>query len=320
MNKIKNLPSAFANKRILVIGDLILDKYIFGEVDRISPEAPIPIVKVLKEKYIPGGAANVAANISTLGGQAILMGLLGNDQEGKILVDNLKNFSIDISHILFSSSYNTTLKTRIIGQNQQLLRIDFEKTEYIGKKETSEFISSFQNLEVDVIVISDYAKGLITKKLMNFIVNYTNQKKIPLIIDPKPQHKAWYKNCSLITPNKKEAETISHQKITKEKDFFSVGNKIQRQLNCDVIITAGSNGMYIFPKSKEPSHLHTTAKEVFDVSGAGDTVVATLALALSSNFSLPDSANLANIAAGIKVAKFGTAQVSWKELTESLGK
>lgn len=307
--------SRFQNQKIAIIGDLILDKYVYGIVDRISPEAPVPVVKVTKERFVPGGAANVAANISTLSGQAFLFGIVGNDQHKDILVKSVNDLNIDSLGILTDPKKQTIQKTRIIGMNQQLLRIDNEDTGYIETHLEAEFITKLKKInDLNSIIISDYAKGTITQELLQQIIALGNEKNIHLIIDPKPKHKDWYKNAFLITPNKKEAQEMSGITIETENDFIKAGEKLVEELSANIIITAGAEGMYIFEKDNKPQHLPTVAREVYDVSGAGDTVVATLSLALSSGASIFEAANLANIAAGIKVGKSGTQPVYLEEL------
>ena len=311
----KEIIKKFKNQKIAVIGDLILDKYIYGEVDRISPEAPVPIVRVIKEKYVPGGAANVAANISTLGGNPYLFGIVGDDQYKDILLRKIEEMNIPTTSIFTDNNKTTTRKTRVIGLNQQLLRIDHENTNYIETHQEGKFINKLKEInDLSAILISDYAKGTITKQLMLHLIQFSKENNISIIIDPKPKHKEWYAGSTLITPNKKEAQEIIGMLIETEEDFIKAGKKIVNKFDSDVIITAGAEGMYIFEKLKEPQHIHTVAKEIYDVSGAGDTVIATLAMALSCGATLNDAAILANHAAGIKVSKIGTAPIFLEEL------
>ena len=336
--------SKFSDLKIAVIGDLILDKYIYGKVERISPEAPVPIVTVQRESFVPGGAANVAANIASLGGKAFLLGIVGPDQYKDELIGKLEESKIDCRGILIDSSKHTTLKTRVIGLNQQLLRIDREDTHYIESHFESEFLTRLKEIEnLSAIILSDYAKGTITKELVVELKKFCLNNSISLFIDPKPKHKDWYSNSFLVTPNKKEAQEMSGMTIESEEDFLSVGNKLVDELNSNVIITAGSEGMYVFERltpqpplsNKEGekgldsklttqnfnfTHIRTQAREVYDVSGAGDTVVATLALAVSSGASIYEAAELANYAAGIKVGKVGTSPVFLEELVKEIKK
>ncbi|MDO9577856.1 MAG: PfkB family carbohydrate kinase [Candidatus Cloacimonadales bacterium] len=340
--------SKFSDQKIAVIGDLILDKYIYGKVERISPEAPVPIVTVQRETFVPGGAANVAANVASLSGRAFLLGIVGPDQFKDELIGKLEESKIDCRGVLIDSSKHTTLKTRVIGLNQQLLRIDREDTHYIESHFESEFLTRLKEIEnLSAIILSDYAKGTITKELVVELKKFCSEKSIPLLVDPKPKHKDWYNNSFLVTPNKKEAQEMSGITIESEEDFLTVGKKLVNDLSANLIITAGSEGMYIFEKGKRDkvkgvrekeafsdstpnstlttqnlsfSHISTQAKEIYDVSGAGDTVVATLALAISSGASISQAAQLANSAAGIKVGKMGTAPIFLEELVKEIQK
>jgi rfaE bifunctional protein kinase chain/domain len=315
----KKYISKFNGKNIIVLGDVMLDKYILGRVDRISPEAPVPVVKVSKENYVPGGAANAANNIVTMGGNAFLFGIVGNDLAKDIFLDEAKIRSINTENILIDAKKPTIQKIRVLGQSQQLIRIDYEDQEYIDKKMHLEIIDKIKKLEnVGAIIISDYAKGIVTKELMKELEKYSKEKEILLVVDPKPRHKSFYNGVSLITPNKKEAEEMTGIRLVTSEDVEKAGKRLMEELDCDVIITTGESGMSIFEKKKKPVHIPTLAKEVYDVSGAGDTVIATLSLALSSGASLQEAAILANHAAGIKVGKLGTAPVSLEELKESL--
>ncbi len=341
----KEIIKKFKNQKIAVIGDLILDKYIYGEVDRISPEAPVPIVRVLREKYVPGGAANVAANISTLGGNPFLFGIVGNDQYKDILLQKTAEMNITTSGIFTDSNKTTIRKTRVIGLNQQLLRIDHENTDYIETHQEEKFINKLKEIkDLSAILISDYAKGTITKQLMSQLIQFSKENDILLIIDPKPKHKEWYRGSTLITPNKKEAQEMSGIMIETEEDFIKASEVLVNKFDSDVIITAGADGMYVFETGKRDkvkgvreketstqhsslnsqhlsvSHIPTVAREVYDVSGAGDTVIAILALALSCKATLKDAAILANHAAGIKVGKIGTAPIFLEELMQEFQK
>ena len=318
MKKFKKYLDQFKNKKIAVIGDLILDKYIFGDVERISPEAPIPIINVKKETFAPGGAANVAANISTLSGKAYLLGIVGNDSAKETLLDTAHSHDINTDGIFTDNDKTTIQKIRVIGQHQQLLRIDYEKTDYIDNEKNSLLFKNLTNLmDISAIVISDYAKGTITQNLVEQIKQYAKLNNILLIIDPKPLHKSFYEGAFLITPNRKEAQKMSGIFIENKEDFIIAGQKLIPEMNANIVLTAGELGMFVFEKGKEYIHIPTVAKDVFDVSGAGDTVVASLALALSAGATLSEAAIIANHAAGIKVGKVGTSPVLLAELLKS---
>jgi len=297
----------FKGKNILIIGDIMLDKYIFGNVERISPEAPVQVVQVEKENYLPGGAANVANNIAALQGNAFMVGIVGNDNEANILLEELKKRNINTEGVLSDNNKPTTQKVRILGQKQQLLRIDYEKRDYLNKETENNILNFIKEKikEMDAIVISDYAKGVITEDLITEIKNIANNKII--VVDPKPKHKNFYKDVSLVTPNLKEAKEMAD----KEEDLI-------KELNSPILITKGEKGMSLYEKDGNVTNIPTKAKEVYDVSGAGDTVVATLALALSSDATPKQAAILANHAAGITVGKVGTSTVTTEEIKKSL--
>jgi D-glycero-beta-D-manno-heptose-7-phosphate kinase len=319
MVKLKQQLEEFKNKNIAVIGDVMLDKYIFGKVDRISPEAPVQIVSVSKESYVPGGAANAACNVSTLEGNSFLFGIVGNDMAKEIFIDEVRRRGINSDGIIVDGRKPTIQKIRVIAQNQQLLRIDYEDKNYNEPHTDGIIIESIKNIkEIHAILISDYAKGTITKNLMASIKEHAKKNDIKIIVDPKPIHKELYHGVFLITPNKKEAEELSGIIIETNQDIEKAGKKLSKELNCNVLITMGEKGMSMFEINKDPIHIPTAAREVYDVSGAGDTVIATLCLALSSGISLSDAATLANHAAGVKVSKLGTAPVTMEELLKSL--
>jgi len=306
-NELLNTLENFKEKNILIIGDIMLDKYIFGKVDRISPEAPVQVVEVKKENYLPGGAANVANNIAALNANAFMVGIVGNDNEANILLEELNKRNINTSGIVKDAQKPTTQKVRILGQKQQLLRIDYEKKDYINKEAENNILNFIKTQinNTDAIIISDYAKGVITQDLIKEIKDIAKEKII--IVDPKPKHKDFYKGTTLITPNLKEAKEMTE----KEEDLI-------KELDSPILITKGEKGMSLYEKDGNITNIPTKAKEVYDVSGAGDTVVATLALALSSNATLKQAAILANHAAGITVGKVGTSTVTIEEIKKNI--
>ena len=293
----------FKDKKILVIGDLILDHYAYGTVSRISPEAPVPIVHIKSEEYKLGGAANVAANIATLSGNITLIGLIGRDRKGKKVIDLCKKNKIKIFPEYF---HRTIKKTRIIAENQQLVRIDEEQ---ITNKDLNPRLIKKEAEKADIIIISDYAKGAISPNLMKLLTSLNKR----IVVDPKPKNKSLYQGVYLITPKQKEATEMSSF-----ENVYKAGEQLQRELNTNVIITKGKQGMSIFNNGIKD--IPTFAKEVYDVTGAGDTVIATLSLALASGANLEESAILANHAAGIAVGKPGTARVYLEELKNEIEK
>ena len=310
MTNITNIIKSFTNKKVLIIGDVMLDRYLHGEVSRISPEAPIQILNAKRRDFTAGGAANCASNISSLGGTPILCSIIGNDENGDKLLEILKKRKVDTSGIIKTDKVKTIVKERIVSNNQQLLRIDFENIEDFKKLNKQELISRIKNKinKVDSILISDYAKGIIGKELIDSIKKF-NKKNIPVIIDPKPVNKELYKGFTLVTPNLKEAKKMSNKTELKE-----IGSTLIKELNSNILITRGQEGMSLFKKDGSITEMPTEAKEVNDITGAGDTVISTIALALASKTTLNQAAILANHAASIVVAKFGTAMVSQREL------
>lgn len=304
--EIKEILNNFSKARIAVVGDVMLDSYVYGNVERVSPEAPVPVVKINKEIFELGGAGNVAENVSSLGGEVCLFGYIGNDQAGKILLDKLNEYKI--KNHLFPVLRETIQKTRIVGNNQQITRIDKEERIILTKEIEEVLISQIFIYNPDILIISDYAKGTITENLISKIKN----RGIKIIIAPKPESKIDCSNIYLILPNLKEVK-----EITGLKNVEDAGRMLQEKYNSNVLITKGKDGMTLFEKDKI-INLPTQAKEVYDVSGAGDTVVASLGLSLASGASLEQAAVLANHAAGIVVSKSGTATVFKNELEQVL--
>lgn len=317
--KYMNIIGKFKDKNILVIGDVMLDKYIWGEVSRISPEAPVQVVNVKRENYVPGGAGNTASNISSLGAKVWVCGVVGEDTARDILSSELKRRGVMTDALVIDKKRPTTQKVRIIGQNQQLLRVDYESTEKNeggAKEEIIGFIE--KNIgKTDAIVISDYGKGVVTQPLINRVIKIAKDSKKIITVDPKPASGVFYNDVTLITPNQKEAAEMANIEIKTEEDLVSIGNKLVIGCNSNVLITRGPKGMSLFEKKKggiRVTHIPTVAKQVYDVTGAGDTAVATLALALASGAELKDAAMLANLAAGIVVGKIGTSTVTADEI------
>ena len=318
--KLLRIIEQFGNKKILVIGDVMLDKYIWGEVSRVSPEAPVQVVKVEKESYAPGGAANVASNVASLNGATYMIGLVGEDQANKVLISELKSRQINTDGMVEDKNRPTIQKVRVVGKGQQLLRFDYEDSGYLDEgmeKKIFDFVlKRIQN--IDAIIISDYAKGIITKNLAESLIRLANEKKKIIVVDPKPKHKNFYKNATLITPNNNEACEMLNVEEKNDNDIIKVGKTLLENLNAALILTRGEKGMAIFEKNSEITNIPTKAKEVYDIVGAGDTVVATLALALASNATLKEAATIANYAAGITVGKVGTSTVIIDEIRKAI--
>ena len=308
----------FGKASILVVGDLILDKYYHGSVTRISPEAPVPVVLKQFEKIVPGGAANVANNLQKLNARSNLLGIAGSDNNGWLLSSILKEE--DISADIITGENPTVTKIRIIGEHQQICRLDVEKDIPHNKKVRTELLEVLGKRikENTLVVISDYDKGLIDKETANFIIKEARKHKIPVIIDPKKKDWELYKGAHLVTPNLKEFKEICHRLHLDEEELAKSGNEIRKKYEFDnLLITLSEKGMMLIVE-KDEYHIPTVKKEVFDVSGAGDTVIATLAACLANGFKIKRSVEIANIAAGIVVGKFGTAPITLDELHTAL--
>ena len=318
--KLLKLLEQFKNKKILVIGDIMLDKYIWGEVSRISPEAPVQVVHVSRETYAPGGASNVASNAAALNGNVFMAGIAGNDDAKNILLDELKKQGINTEGILIDNDKPTTQKVRIIGRSQQLLRVDYEKKDHVHKNIEQSMIIFLEKIikNVDVVVISDYAKGVITQEISDKIIQIAGNHDKAVIVDPKPKHMNFYSNVTLITPNNAEASEMTNIEDESDDAILEMGNKLLKYLNANVLITRGEKGMSLFEKNGNVTNIPAKAREVYSLIGAGDTVIATIALALASGADLKEAATLANIAAGIKVGKIGTASVRIDEIKKEI--
>jgi D-glycero-beta-D-manno-heptose-7-phosphate kinase len=321
-DRLLKILNGFKGKKILVIGDIMLDKYIWGDVSRISPEAPVQVVNVMKETYEAGGAANVASNVAALGGYAYMTGISGNDDAKNILMGEMKKKCINTEGIVQDNDKPTTQKIRIIGKSQQLLRVDYENKEHVHKDIENSIIKFVEkNInEVDAVVISDYAKGVITFDTGAKAIELANKFNKPIIVDPKPKHMDFYSDVKLITPNSHEASEMAGIEDGNDKASVEIGNKLIKRLNANVLLTRGEKGMSLFELDGSHTNIPTNAREVYSLIGAGDTVVATAALAIASGANLKDAASLANIAAGIKVGKIGTATVSVEEIKKELEK
>lgn len=338
MNDFKKIISNFKKSKILVVGDLILDEFIYGEVERISPEAPVPVVWANKRKYLPGGACNVASNITSLGARVSLVGVVGKDNYARQLISELEKRRIQTQGIFTDEKRPTTLKTRIIGGHQQIVRVDCEDRDLLSgvlTKKMAEFIIS-RLKDFNCLIIEDYGKGVINQALLNSIRSVDRQNNKIITVDPKEDHFALYRNLKItaITPNRKETENairnikisdsqnklkIYHDRLTTSHDIDLAGAELLKYLGAKaVLITLGESGMRLFENGKKPFHIDTVAKEVFDVSGAGDTVIASFTLALAAGANLKQAAIISNFAAGIVVGKMGVATLSSQELLNSI--
>jgi D-beta-D-heptose 7-phosphate kinase/D-beta-D-heptose 1-phosphate adenosyltransferase len=307
----------FPGKNVLVLGDVMLDHYIWGRVSRISPEAPIPVVEVERVSYMPGGAANVAANIAALGGNVYLAGVVGAHETGVRLKTLIRGANVIIDGLKVDGGRPTTMKTRIIAHNQQVVRVDHEHRRAIAEPVVQSLLNYIlDTLSImDVLLISDYAKGVTVPPLVKRVIHAAREHGKPVVVDPKGCDFSKYTGATIITPNTCEAAIAGDMEISDEASLVRVGQRLLHQIECEmVIISRSDQGMSVFERNGNVHHLPVTVREVYDVAGAGDTVVGTLALALSTGAQRLDCARIANHAAGIVVGKVGTALVTVEDL------
>lgn len=314
----KELLEKVTSQKVLVIGDLMLDRYIFGDATRISPEAPVPVVDIDQQKYVAGGAANVALNLRSLGADVEICGWLGTDQDGNTLYDLLNQSNIELDPRFQSASIPTIVKTRVMVRNQQLCRLDQEAPPrgYEINQEDIQWIAE-KSKEKDAVILSDYGKGIMNSELIQAIQTSKSDKGPIIAMDPKPRRHIDHQCLDLITPNRSEALELARMEIQPHDPFPAeeVCRRIYEKYQPrHLVITLGGEGMLLSQKGKIDFTMPTTAREVFDVSGAGDTVVATLSLMMACGAEIEEAARIANLAAGIVVGKVGTATVSQEEL------
>jgi D-beta-D-heptose 7-phosphate kinase/D-beta-D-heptose 1-phosphate adenosyltransferase len=313
--KAARLISRFQAKSVLVLGDLMLDRYIWGAVSRISPEAPVPVVEVKKDTLSLGGAGNVVQNVTSLGARAILTGVVGDDPEGRWVRDNAG----DGRGIFFDPSRSTTVKTRIIAHHQQVVRVDLEHKASLSRRLESRILEFICREKHDGLLISDYNKGIVTPSLMRAVLSFARKSRVPVFVDPKVPHFRLYSPVTLITPNHLEAEKIVGHACDTDPEVEKAGVEILSLIACRyLIVKRGERGMTVFERGKRPLHIPTVAREVFDVTGAGDTVIAAATLALLAGATIGEAARIANAAAGVVVGKIGTAAVTPEELKAAL--
>ena len=326
-SRARQILAAAQKTRVLVVGDVMLDQFIWGGVSRISPEAPVPVVDFARESFMPGGAANVARNLVSLATSAELFGTIGNDAAAHQLLKLLGEQHIGCTGLVKTSTRHTSIKTRIVAHQQQVVRIDRETRGSLDAKTTAKLLAEFKTKlgKADAVIVGDYGKGVVTQSLLNEIKSLCRARGIWLSLDPKPVHHLNLGNLSLITPNRKEAfELADLPDETKnanpfaDKNLMLVAERLLKELNPALaLITLGELGMLLCQRGKKPFHIPTVAQEVFDVSGAGDTVIATFTLAIAAGASPVEAAILSNHAAGIVVGKVGTATTTPEELLNS---
>ncbi len=339
MRNYRSVISKFSKQSILVIGDLILDQYIQGSVSRISPEAPVPVVLQQDSFYTPGGAANVAHNLSGLGAAVTLMGIIGNDEEGKILVRDLKKRKIDTAGIYTDKHRPTVTKTRVIAQHQQVVRIDKEDLQRPLSAAVTKKLLTFLERHIrdfDAVILSDYGKGLLTAETVTQAVNLARAHNVIITVDPKVEHFSYYRRVTAITPNLKETENairsikitsadlsqklgVNTDKLHSDAEIDIAGRELLKCLELEsLLVTLSERGMRLFEKGRRPVSIKTKAIDVYDVTGAGDAVISVFTLALAAGADKPLAADLANIGAGIVVGKLGAVAVTKKELLDAL--
>ena len=329
MKRAKALVEAFGRQRILVVGDLMLDKYIHGSVERISPEAPVPVVRVSRERQVPGGAANVAGNVRALGGEVVVAGVAGNDDAGHDLLNVLEQRHIRTDGVRTMPQVRTIVKMRIIADRQQVARVDWEGAPVLPDAEVAPFCRDIERLvETSTgVIIEDYSKGVVCQAVVDAVQSAAARKAVPVGLDPKDNLELRFAGLTLATPNYREAHACAglsprsgpHADPLKDESLRRASEiLLERWTPKQLIVTLGAQGMYLVERGREPRVIPTRAREVFDVSGAGDTVIATCLLALAAGASFDEAAVLGNNAAGVVVGKLGTATCSPEELLASV--
>jgi D-beta-D-heptose 7-phosphate kinase/D-beta-D-heptose 1-phosphate adenosyltransferase len=318
---VDKLVQRFKKTTVLVVGDIMIDEFIWGTVTRISPEAPVPVVAVARENLLLGGAANVVHNVHSLGGRVLLAGLIGDDRMGEKIKKLLAEQKIDSEGLVVQAGRPTTVKTRVIAHSQQVVRFDRESREPISAQSQEMLLRYLDKSwgQVDGIIVSDYGKGLITPALMEFIMQRKKKEAKLVAVDPKMNNFNLYSGATVVTPNRQEAEAAAGKEIRDEGSLMEVGRiLLERFASQAILITRGEEGMVLFEREGDVINVPTVAKEVYDVTGAGDTVISALTLALASGNAFPEAAVVANYAAGIVVGKVGTATVTPEELKKAI--
>jgi len=313
-------PDIFSNARIVVIGDVMLDRYWWGSVTRISPEAPVPVIRLDRTTVSPGGAANVAVNISSLGTQAILIGCVGLDEEAEQLRSAIEGKGVSAAHMVSAKERRTSVKTRIVAHSQQVARVDSEDTSEVDEACSVDLIKQIEDVinDAKLVIVSDYAKGVLSTSVLTNIFAKATEFNIPVLVDPKGKDFAKYSGATVITPNRREAAEACKLDESIENITQIAGNHLIESFDFpNVLITESEKGMTLFEKGKESVHFDAATHEVYDVTGAGDTVIATLGVAIASGFDLPSAVELANMAAGIAVGQIGTAAITSAQLFEA---
>jgi rfaE bifunctional protein kinase chain/domain len=305
-------------QRVLIVGDVMLDEYSWCVANRISPEAPVPVALFQNVTYAPGGCGNVAANVASLGGTPEVCSVIGDDHYAEVLVKTLTSHGVHCDHVIEAAGRVTTVKNRIIAHNQQMLRVDRETSRVLSSADEERLLMEIESeiAQASVCLLSDYAKGVVTPKVAQTVISLANQRRLPVVVDPRGPVYAKYRGATVITPNTAElCQALNRGLSEEDSDVCAMAKELLEQLEVHMVLTTrGANGMTLCEGDGTCSHIPAVAKQVFDVTGAGDTVVAMLALALADGVELRQAALLANLAAGIVVGKVGTATVSRAEL------
>jgi len=309
----------FRKSMILVVGDIMLDRFIWGNVSRISPEAPVPVVEVEHETVMLGGATNVVNNLVSLGGSVMMCGVVGNDPPGKEIISRLDELNVDTGGIAIEGDRPTSVKTRIIAHDQQVVRYDREKKISLNPKTTKGFLDFIDEKKenLSALIVSDYGKGVISRQLMDGLKSITSDCNFPITVDPNVKNFPLYKDVTVITPNHNQAGEIAGIEIINEEDLKKVGKKLLHNKKCKaLLITRGKDGMTLFEQEGRVTHIKSIARKVYDVTGAGDTVIATLTLGITGGLDLKSAAYLSNLAGGIVVGEIGTSTLNIDNLKE----
>jgi rfaE bifunctional protein kinase chain/domain len=325
--RVRQLLALARRSRVLVIGDVMLDQFIWGKVARISPEAPVPVVEFERESFMPGGAANVARNLSALGARTELFAIVGRDDAANKLQELLTEQRVDCRGLLAQNDRSTSIKTRIVAHQQQVVRVDRETRADLNGTVTRRLLAALEPaiLSADAVIVGDYGKGVVTQALLDELRRVCHARGVWLSVDPKPVHELNLADLSLITPNRKEAFELAGQSDSsraenpmQDQGLLRVADKLLKDLRAALLlITLGDQGMLLCRRKHKPFHIPTVAQEVFDVSGAGDTVIATFTMAIAAGASPIEAAVISNHAAGVVVGKVGTATVAPEELLKS---
>jgi rfaE bifunctional protein kinase chain/domain len=321
VNRIDKITANIGKASILILGDIMLDEYLHGTVSRISPEAPVPVVEIHDEYWRLGGAANVANNIIAVGDQPLLLGVVGEDEASIKLSQHLKTNNISPEHLINDGTRRTTIKTRIIAHSQQVVRADREDATEISEEIQAKILNRFHSLidHVNAVIISDYGKGVITASLLEKVIPLCRSKRVFIAVDPKDTHFFSYKKVSIVTPNHFEAGFVAGRRIKNDEDLRQVGKDLLARLESDsLLITRGHKGMALFNANGDVEYFPTVARKVFDVTGAGDTVISSFVSAVVAGATLHEAAEIANCAAGVVVGEIGTAAVSLTKLITEL--